>query len=186
MNRYKGKNYPIMNIHERTLSVLACRVSPLRPLTIRPSGMDFSHGCSQRWSLNSTLSPPFLLFSSLNNPSLPLHPLPVSLSLSLDHFWECTNQTCYISLQPWNTQQSAISLIPYRHAVGTDPPFSSIDYKHKSSSCCEVWVGKTCTKAPITKLFYFLYHGFLCLFTVCVRGCYWSTLCSGQRPAGSL
>ena len=27
VNRYKGKNYPIMNIHERTLSVLACRVS---------------------------------------------------------------------------------------------------------------------------------------------------------------
>lgn len=29
MNRYKGKNYPIMNLHERTLSVLACRVSEL-------------------------------------------------------------------------------------------------------------------------------------------------------------
>lgn len=28
VNRYKGKNYPIMNIHERTLSVLACRVRP--------------------------------------------------------------------------------------------------------------------------------------------------------------
>lgn len=27
VNRYKGKNYPIMNVHERTLSVLACRVS---------------------------------------------------------------------------------------------------------------------------------------------------------------
>lgn len=26
VNRYKRKNYPIMNIHERTLSVLACRV----------------------------------------------------------------------------------------------------------------------------------------------------------------
>ncbi|XP_031209091.1 ethanolamine-phosphate cytidylyltransferase isoform X3 [Mastomys coucha] len=26
VNRYKGKNYPIMNLHERTLSVLACRV----------------------------------------------------------------------------------------------------------------------------------------------------------------
>lgn len=25
VNRYKGKNYPIMNLHERTLSVLACR-----------------------------------------------------------------------------------------------------------------------------------------------------------------
>ncbi|KAG8446394.1 hypothetical protein GDO86_014014 [Hymenochirus boettgeri] len=25
VNHYKGKNYPIMNIHERTLSVLACR-----------------------------------------------------------------------------------------------------------------------------------------------------------------
>ncbi|KAM6972527.1 LOW QUALITY PROTEIN: ethanolamine-phosphate cytidylyltransferase-like [Aplochiton taeniatus] len=25
VNRYKGKNYPIMNVHERTLSVLACR-----------------------------------------------------------------------------------------------------------------------------------------------------------------
>lgn len=27
VNHYKGKNYPIMNLHERTLSVLACRVS---------------------------------------------------------------------------------------------------------------------------------------------------------------
>ncbi|XP_008574517.1 PREDICTED: ethanolamine-phosphate cytidylyltransferase isoform X2 [Galeopterus variegatus] len=26
VNHYKGKNYPIMNLHERTLSVLACRV----------------------------------------------------------------------------------------------------------------------------------------------------------------
>ncbi|KAL7989506.1 hypothetical protein Chor_012172 [Crotalus horridus] len=26
VNLYKGKNYPIMNVHERTLSVLACRV----------------------------------------------------------------------------------------------------------------------------------------------------------------
>ncbi|KAH0629412.1 hypothetical protein JD844_011470 [Phrynosoma platyrhinos] len=25
VNLYKGKNYPIMNVHERTLSVLACR-----------------------------------------------------------------------------------------------------------------------------------------------------------------
>lgn len=31
VNRYKGKNYPIMNIHERTLSVLACRVSSNTP-----------------------------------------------------------------------------------------------------------------------------------------------------------
>ena len=27
VNRYKGANYPIMNLHERVLSVLACRVS---------------------------------------------------------------------------------------------------------------------------------------------------------------
>ena len=26
VNRYKGKNYPIMNLQERVLSVLACRV----------------------------------------------------------------------------------------------------------------------------------------------------------------
>jgi ethanolamine-phosphate cytidylyltransferase len=26
VNRYKGQNYPIMNVHERTLSVLACKV----------------------------------------------------------------------------------------------------------------------------------------------------------------
>lgn len=25
VNRYKGHNYPIMNVHERTLSVLACK-----------------------------------------------------------------------------------------------------------------------------------------------------------------
>ncbi|XP_010189453.1 PREDICTED: ethanolamine-phosphate cytidylyltransferase, partial [Mesitornis unicolor] len=36
VNRYKGKNYPIMNIHERTLSVLACRVSAPAP---------GAHGC---------------------------------------------------------------------------------------------------------------------------------------------
>ncbi len=29
VNRYKGHNYPIMNVHERTLSVLACRVSEI-------------------------------------------------------------------------------------------------------------------------------------------------------------
>lgn len=27
VNKYKGKNYPIMNLHERVLSVLACKVS---------------------------------------------------------------------------------------------------------------------------------------------------------------
>ena len=27
VNRYKGKNYPIMNLQERVLSVLACKVS---------------------------------------------------------------------------------------------------------------------------------------------------------------
>lgn len=27
VNNYKGSNYPIMNIHERVLSVLACKVS---------------------------------------------------------------------------------------------------------------------------------------------------------------
>lgn len=27
VNQYKGANYPIMNLHERVLSVLACRVS---------------------------------------------------------------------------------------------------------------------------------------------------------------
>lgn len=26
VNKYKGSNYPIMNLHERTLSVLACKV----------------------------------------------------------------------------------------------------------------------------------------------------------------
>lgn len=26
VNRYKGSNYPIMNLHERVLSVLACKV----------------------------------------------------------------------------------------------------------------------------------------------------------------
>ena len=38
VNRYKGSNYPIMNLHERTLSVLACKVSvsllPLSPQVI--------------------------------------------------------------------------------------------------------------------------------------------------------
>lgn len=27
VNKYKGSNYPIMNIHERVLSVLACKVN---------------------------------------------------------------------------------------------------------------------------------------------------------------
>lgn len=30
VNRYKGQNYPIMNLHERVLSVLACKVSSIR------------------------------------------------------------------------------------------------------------------------------------------------------------
>lgn len=29
VNRYKGSNYPIMNLHERVLSVLACKVSAI-------------------------------------------------------------------------------------------------------------------------------------------------------------
>lgn len=29
VNRYKGSNYPIMNLHERVLSVLACKVNIL-------------------------------------------------------------------------------------------------------------------------------------------------------------
>jgi cytidyltransferase-like protein len=29
VNRYLGGNLPIMNLHERALSVLSCRVSPL-------------------------------------------------------------------------------------------------------------------------------------------------------------
>ena len=30
VNRYKGSNYPIMNLHERVLSVLACKVGILK------------------------------------------------------------------------------------------------------------------------------------------------------------
>lgn len=30
VNKYKGSNYPIMNIHERVLSVLACKVRPIK------------------------------------------------------------------------------------------------------------------------------------------------------------
>lgn len=40
VNRYKGKNYPIMNVHERTLSVLACRVRFLWSLV---RGLDVIH-----------------------------------------------------------------------------------------------------------------------------------------------
>ncbi|XP_077590829.1 ethanolamine-phosphate cytidylyltransferase-like [Stigmatopora nigra] len=44
VNRYKGKNYPIMNVHERTLSVLACRyVSEVvigAPLTVTKDLLD--------------------------------------------------------------------------------------------------------------------------------------------------
>lgn len=36
INRWKGVNYPIMNIFERGLCVLQCRVSPLSPLSLRP------------------------------------------------------------------------------------------------------------------------------------------------------
>lgn len=32
VNRYKGSNYPIMNLHERVLSVLACKVMLLHSL----------------------------------------------------------------------------------------------------------------------------------------------------------
>lgn len=44
VNRYKGSNYPIMNMHERTLSVLACRyVSEVvigAPYSVTPDLMD--------------------------------------------------------------------------------------------------------------------------------------------------
>lgn len=30
VNRYRGANYPIMNLHERVLSVLACKVHSLK------------------------------------------------------------------------------------------------------------------------------------------------------------
>lgn len=33
VNQYKGANYPIMNLHERVLSVLACRVRKTRLLS---------------------------------------------------------------------------------------------------------------------------------------------------------
>lgn len=32
VNNYKASNYPIMNIHERVLSVLACKVSQAFPM----------------------------------------------------------------------------------------------------------------------------------------------------------
>ncbi|NWH41244.1 PCY2 cytidylyltransferase, partial [Chloropsis hardwickii] len=38
VNRYKGKNYPIMNIHERTLSVLACREISVHPACLAAPG----------------------------------------------------------------------------------------------------------------------------------------------------
>lgn len=50
VNHYKGQNYPIMTLHERVLSVLACRVSTrlilavvgvLEPLP--SSGLELSH-----------------------------------------------------------------------------------------------------------------------------------------------
>jgi ethanolamine-phosphate cytidylyltransferase len=31
VNHYKQRNYPIMNLHERVLSVLACKVNPSSP-----------------------------------------------------------------------------------------------------------------------------------------------------------
>jgi hypothetical protein len=34
VNRYKGKNYPIMNLQERVLSVLACKVTGHCGLTV--------------------------------------------------------------------------------------------------------------------------------------------------------
>ncbi len=33
VNQYKGSNYPIMNLHERTLSVLACKVRTIIKIT---------------------------------------------------------------------------------------------------------------------------------------------------------
>lgn len=35
VNKYKGSNYPIMNIHERVLSVLACKVILIKICTVR-------------------------------------------------------------------------------------------------------------------------------------------------------
>lgn len=50
VNRYKGKNYPIMNVHERTLSVLACRVGPHPPpfvLHVTPTVSLWLRSCPQ-------------------------------------------------------------------------------------------------------------------------------------------
>ena len=33
VNRYRGSNYPIMNLHERVLSVLACKVISIETIT---------------------------------------------------------------------------------------------------------------------------------------------------------
>lgn len=41
VNKYKGSNYPIMNIHERVLSVLACKVVNKYAYSIEPSLNNF-------------------------------------------------------------------------------------------------------------------------------------------------
>uniref|UniRef100_A0A8C9T5C0 ethanolamine-phosphate cytidylyltransferase n=1 Tax=Scleropages formosus TaxID=113540 RepID=A0A8C9T5C0_SCLFO len=78
VNRYKGKNYPIMNIHERTLSVLACRVSGTRthththahtfhsltwsgiPEPLNPAGWAPERNVPEQRAENTALSPPAL------------------------------------------------------------------------------------------------------------------------------
>lgn len=42
VNRYKGKNYPIMNLQERVLSVLACKVRTSTILNDRVNSIGFS------------------------------------------------------------------------------------------------------------------------------------------------
>ena len=49
VNRYKGKNYPIMNLQERVLSVLACRVQSNATLASYPGHFSLPvHGLGTR------------------------------------------------------------------------------------------------------------------------------------------
>lgn len=55
VNQYKGANYPIMNLHERVLSVLACRViSTKLPLFFCFLKVKKNHSLPEMCDTNST------------------------------------------------------------------------------------------------------------------------------------
>lgn len=103
VNRYKGKNYPIMNVHERTLSVLACRVGSCFS--------SFSHVVYPipHTSAHSVWLICGFVFSQYVSEVVIGAPFAVTKDL-LDHFKASTAQL-FLTTKIWINKESIISFI---------------------------------------------------------------------------